>query len=112
VDTLLHVLELPVAWAEPWPPDAYRDLDRRSAALLDTWAKELAAKVSVPVTQRVRIGSPGAQVLFAIDEDRTVDLIAMGSQGRTGIQRLALGSVAEKIVRHAHCSVLVAHHRG
>jgi nucleotide-binding universal stress UspA family protein len=36
------------------------------------------------------------------------DLIAVGSHGRTGLARLMLGSVAERVVRHAHCSVLVA----
>lgn len=35
------------------------------------------------------------------------DLIVMGSQGRTGVQRLMVGSVAERVVRHAPCPVLV-----
>jgi nucleotide-binding universal stress UspA family protein len=33
----------------------------------------------------------------------------MGSHGHTGASRLLLGSVAEKVVRHARCPVLVAH---
>ena len=37
------------------------------------------------------------------------DLIAVGSHGRSGFRRLLLGSVSEKTVRHAPCSVLVAH---
>ena len=35
------------------------------------------------------------------------DLIVIGSHGRGGLQRLLLGSVAESVVRHAHCPVLV-----
>ncbi|CAN5855487.1 hypothetical protein BH11MYX2_BH11MYX2_26680 [soil metagenome] len=35
------------------------------------------------------------------------DLVVVGTEGRTGIARMALGSVAEKVVRHAGCSVLV-----
>jgi universal stress protein A len=35
------------------------------------------------------------------------DLIIMGSQGRTGLSRLLIGSVAERVVRHALCPVLV-----
>jgi nucleotide-binding universal stress UspA family protein len=39
------------------------------------------------------------------------DLVVMGSHGRRGLRRFLLGSVAEKIVRHAPCSVIVTHHR-
>lgn len=35
-----------------------------------------------------------------------MDLIVMGTHGRTGVAHLTLGSVAEKVVRHAHCPVL------
>jgi nucleotide-binding universal stress UspA family protein len=106
--TLLHVLELPVRYAgELHMPEAYRDLDARASALLDKWTTDLAATAAVPVHQRMRIGYPGAQVLAAIDGDRTIDLVAMGGHGRTGIARMLLGSVAEKVVRHAGCPVLV-----
>jgi nucleotide-binding universal stress UspA family protein len=35
------------------------------------------------------------------------DLIVLGTQGRTGIPRALIGSVAERVVRHASCPVLV-----
>lgn len=35
------------------------------------------------------------------------DLIVLGTQGRTGLPRTLIGSVAERVVRHAHCPVLV-----
>ncbi|HEV7555564.1 MAG TPA: universal stress protein [Kofleriaceae bacterium] len=35
------------------------------------------------------------------------DLIVMGTQGRTGLKHVLIGSVAEKVVRHAPCAVLV-----
>ena len=38
------------------------------------------------------------------------DMIVMGSLGRTGLQRLLVGSVAERVVRAAHCPVLVVRH--
>ena len=65
----------------------------------------------MPVVTRSRIGSPGAQILAVLDDDRTFDLVVMGSHGRTGLRRALLGSVAEKVVRHAHCPVVVAHTR-
>ena len=108
--TLLHVLELPVSYTGELPiPDFHRDLDARSAALLDRWTADLKAKVSVPVVQLSRIGRPGAQILAELEHDRTFDLVVMGSHGHTGIARMLLGSVAEKVVRHARCPVLVAH---
>jgi nucleotide-binding universal stress UspA family protein len=108
--TLLHVLELPVSYTGELPaPDFHRELDARSAALLDRWTDDLKAKVSVPVTQVTRIGRPGAQILGQLEQDRAFDLVVMGSHGHTGIERMLLGSVAEKVVRHARCPVLVAH---
>lgn len=107
--TLLHVLELPVSFGGELKPDFHRELDARSAALLDRWTAELKTKVDVPVTQLTRLGRPGAQILAVLDEDPTFDLVVMGSHGHTGASRLLLGSVAEKVVRHARCPVLVAH---
>jgi len=109
--TLLHVLELPVAWGEVRPFDVPGDLDREGATALASSAAALRARVSVPVEVRLRVGSAGAQLLAAIDDDLTIDLVVMGSHGHTGLKRLALGSVAEKTVRHARCPVLVAHAR-
>jgi len=107
--TLLHVLDVPVAFSgEPTVPEFTRNLDKHAAELLDTWAVQLRAKVAVPVTIRSRIGTPGAQTLALLDNEPNVDLVVMGSRGRTGITRALLGSVAEKIVRHAKCPVLVA----
>ena len=40
-------------------------------------------------------------------EEENVDMIVLGSHGRTGFSRLLMGSVAEAIVRKAHCPVLV-----
>ena len=107
--TLLHVIEVPVAYSgEIRDPGFYRELDKRSTALLEEWGAELRTKTAVPVSIRCRIGHPGAQTLAALDGDRTFDLVVMGSHGRTGIARALLGSVAEKVVRHASCPVLVA----
>ncbi|HEU4731014.1 MAG TPA: universal stress protein [Kofleriaceae bacterium] len=110
--TLLHVIELPVSYSgEPPVAGFAEDLDRASARLLDQWSRELATKVSVPVATRSRIGSPGAQILAVLESDPTFDLVVMGSHGRTGVRRMLLGSVAEKVVRHAACPVLVTHSR-
>ena len=109
--TLFHAIELPVSYSgEPSVPGFLDDVDKRSAELLTTWTGELAAKTKATVSHRARIGSPAQQALAILD-DRTYDLAVVGSHGRTGIRRILLGSVAENIVRHAPCSVLVSRSR-
>lgn len=53
----------------------------------------------------IRRGDPFEAILDA-SEDFQTDLLVLATHGRTGIQRLVIGSVAEKIVRHATCPVL------
>lgn len=54
----------------------------------------------------VRKGDPGTQVCdFA--KETGCNLIVISSHGRHGLSRLLMGSVAERIVRHCHCSALV-----
>lgn len=107
--TLLHVIELPVNYhGEPKIEGLMEMLDKRGTELLDQWAAELRAKGAVTVTARSRIGRPASEVLAVLEELPGFDLVITGSQGRTGLTRALLGSVAEKIVRHAPCPVLVA----
>ena len=53
----------------------------------------------------VRIGSPASEIVSAA-ADLKADLLCISTHGRTGLAHLLLGSVAEKIVRHAPCPVL------
>jgi nucleotide-binding universal stress UspA family protein len=46
-------------------------------------------------------------VITALAKRTGADLIVVGTHGRTGLQRRFIGSVAERVVRHAHCPVLV-----
>jgi nucleotide-binding universal stress UspA family protein len=51
-------------------------------------------------------GDPAGEIVrYAADTG--IDLIVMGTHGRTGLERLLMGSVAEKVMREAPCSVLV-----
>jgi nucleotide-binding universal stress UspA family protein len=55
---------------------------------------------------RVLTGDP-REALTQEARDQGADLVVMGSQGRTGIAKLMLGSVSSHVVTHAPCSVLV-----
>jgi nucleotide-binding universal stress UspA family protein len=105
---LLHVQELPIVYAEdPMLADLYHDVERSSTRVLDRWVDEIAASAKLPVKGRTRTGRPAAEVVKVLDDDRSFDLVVMGSHGRTGIARLLLGSVAEKVLHHARCAVLI-----
>lgn len=64
---------------------------------------------AVPYEHRLMTGDPAATIVRLAD-DEGVDMIVMGTHGRTGILRMLMGSVAEAIVRRANCPVLTYKH--
>lgn len=58
----------------------------------------------------VPAGDPAAAIVDEA-EARGADLVALGTHGRSGLDRIFLGSVARAVLTHARCSVLVAPHR-
>jgi nucleotide-binding universal stress UspA family protein len=61
---------------------------------------------SATVTRRVRAGQTAEQILAEIDERRP-DLVILGPQGRSGLEKMLIGSVADKVLRQSPCSILV-----
>ena len=66
-----------------------------------------AAQAGVPLETQMLRGRPFEAILNAAAM-KQVDLIILGSHGRTGLKRLLLGSVAERVIGLASCPVLVA----
>jgi type II secretory ATPase GspE/PulE/Tfp pilus assembly ATPase PilB-like protein/nucleotide-binding universal stress UspA family protein len=65
------------------------------------------AMVELPVERAVVTGTPHREICrYAQQHD--IDLIVMGTHGRTGLAHVAIGSVAEKVLRAAPCPVLIA----
>ena len=60
------------------------------------------------ITHVIREGSP-ARVILEVAKEEDVDLIVMGSSGKSGFDRFIMGSVADKVVNSAKCAVLVVH---
>lgn len=106
--THLHVIHvLPVLIAtEPgviW--ENLEDRTRCEHAIKGLRERFTAAKYA-GVQVEARVGDPGHEIAkFA--EDLKAELIVMPSHGRTGLKHLLIGSVAERVVRLAHCPVLV-----
>ena len=95
-DLTLH----PLTWSGGPMPTYQMD---RLLAGLRKWSEEHNLG---EISLAVRIGDPGMQVCDFAEEAKS-KLIVVPSHGRHGVSRLMLGSVAERIIRHCHCSVLV-----
>lgn len=93
-------------------------LDPRTSTLVETEAIESAKKriqtllgkfpdsKSVDIVADIRKGTPYEEILKA-QQEKKADLIVMGSHGQSGLVRHLMGSVTEKVIRQAKCSVLL-----
>ena len=90
--------------------DRIRELVRRMSAInaqLDGLiAKHLSGPGSHPVERQVVEGSSAAKVICSTARSGNFDMIVICSHGRSGVVRLVLGSIAEKVLREAPCPVL------
>jgi nucleotide-binding universal stress UspA family protein len=72
-------------------------------------AQTAAEKNGVPLKTVIAEGAV-AHAILATQRDEECDLIVLGNTGRSGLQRMMLGSVAEAVVREAEVPVLVVKH--
>jgi nucleotide-binding universal stress UspA family protein len=84
------------------------DRERITTALADVIREAQAPEVPTEIVVSDDVSVPREIVRLA--ETLPADLLVMGSHGRTGFDRLLLGSVAEKVLRKAPCPVLVVPH--
>lgn len=102
---VLHVIPYLVP-TEPGVVWGTVDDEHRIEHAIKELAKILPDKKYGKLHLEVLIGDPG-HVSVDRAEELEADIIVMGSHGRTGLSRIFLGSVAERITRLAHCAVLV-----
>ena len=113
---VLHIVETPLA-AGMWASEIYTaeiaglqiNLERDAAEHLRRTIAALS-EPDVVVTGEVRMG-PVATTIHEYAIERQSDLIVMGTHGRTGVARMMMGSVAERVTRTAPCPVLVVRPR-
>jgi nucleotide-binding universal stress UspA family protein len=112
---LCHVVDdVPLSYGYVGTAALGPDLRRRMAEeaeeeILGYVPKELPP--GVQVEHQILHGVPFAAII-KLARDEGAELIVMSTHGRTGIKHALIGSVAEKVVRKAHCPVLVVRPEG
>jgi nucleotide-binding universal stress UspA family protein len=105
----LHVSAEPMLYGES--PFSIRNLkdvyDAQQRWVEDALKARVAAIQAMGTTARwvLRAGVPYEQIVAAAEEEKA-DMLVLGTHGRSGLNRLLLGSVAERVVRLAPCPVL------
>ncbi len=67
--------------------------------------QKTVAKIPVPIKKVIKTGVTFVEILDYIKAEK-IDLVVMGTHGRSGFEHILLGSVAEKIIRRSPCPVL------
>ncbi len=100
---MLHVIEAPEASGEGWK--------HRQRAEVELQFRELRGRKNVPTDARHFISrGDAAPEIIRVGLSEGADLVVMSTHGRTGWQRLTLGSVAQQVLRHVPCPVFLVPH--
>jgi nucleotide-binding universal stress UspA family protein len=109
---LVHALDLRIPFVTPYEvavPDAFLESARQAA--LDRLGALVDEKRAAGLDVKAHLASaPPASALSEVAEQIQADLVVTGSRGLTGLKHVILGSVAERTLRHASCSVLTVKH--
>ncbi len=111
---VLHVIQdlaplVPEPGAALAPPlDYLRELELNAQAMLER-ALDAQWSVGKKIVKAVRQGPPFLEIIHYAQETN-IDLIVIGTHGRSGLAHMLMGSVAEKVVRKAPCPVLTVRH--
>ena len=107
--TLLHVFHLSPLTGREVPPSVFNatflEIETNTQQRMQA-ALERVHQMGLQGENAIIEGTPFQTIIDTV-KDRDVDLIVMGTHGRTGLTRDLIGSVAEKVVRLAPCPVLV-----
>lgn len=107
--TLVHVVDLEYYPYYGFGTDPFRTIEKNmiaaSESKLAEYVTDLQGAGIIATAETVR-GHPASSIRESAAE-HDVDLIVIGSHGRTGMDRAMVGSVSEKVLRSAHCPVMV-----
>jgi len=83
----------------------YRERRQYADRVLEVARQEVASE-GVSCQVRAALG-PVADQIVGVAQRESCDVICVGTRGMTGLKRVLLGSVADRVIRHAHCPVVV-----
>ncbi|HUL59413.1 MAG TPA: universal stress protein [Anaeromyxobacteraceae bacterium] len=86
-------------------PKMMDELAAQAARHLDEWKREAEGRGCAGVEVARAVGEPAAEIV-AFAKANAIDLVVMGTHGRTGLEHALMGSIAERVVRRASCPVL------
>jgi nucleotide-binding universal stress UspA family protein len=86
-------------------PRMMQELAEQAERHLEDWRHDAETILGGPVQGEKAVGEPAAEIV-SFAKGRAVDLLVLGTHGRTGIEHALMGSIAERVVRRAHCPVL------
>ena len=105
---ILHIEEPPLAYGGG---ELYYGLPEPSSERILQMLEDVRpSDTTLPFEHRLVMGDPAAEIVAVAQAERA-ELVVMGTHGRTGFSRLLMGSVAESVVRHAPCPVLIYRER-
>jgi len=113
---VLHAYSVPahiepgvLVWAAVGPRPIWQLAEEQATAEIEQLLAELGDAGRARIDVHVEAGDPALSIVQATHRE-SIDLVVMGTHGRTGARRMVLGSVAERVVRLARCPVLVIPH--
>jgi nucleotide-binding universal stress UspA family protein len=104
---VVHVVSEYVPDERDADPSPAQNILLNARGQLHLRVEALASPQALYVVGHIRAGAPHKGIL-QVAAEIDADLIVVGTHKRTGIRRFILGSVAERVLRDAHCPVLVA----
>ena len=102
---VVHVLK-PLEAVEPGVVWESVNDDKRKATVQKLFEEKCSGSAYEGLTFSVEQGDPTTEIIDYAEKHQ-MTLIVMPSRGRSGISRFFMGSIAERVVRFAHCPVLV-----
>ncbi len=106
--TFVHTIEYALSYLD-YSPESFKDLNANITAHAEEKMAALVAKSksACPECEGIVLNGDVADTIVSYANDNAIDMIIIGTHGAQGIEKVLLGSVAERVVKRASCPTLV-----